>query len=407
MKQFSDRVRRLCGKTSEVQINIAHNDENEGELNNNSRDRNNNVQIHKIQPNSVENNLQDQRNVSNNQQIINTNQNYDQSTNHHSATSNDNLNTINTNTELEHSSDKDNSSSDSTDDDEIQHIQIIPNVNVGSSSSDNNNPVIGNSNQSSSSSSSNLFSTNSSGSSSSSSTNVFSSSNSDSSSLSSSNVFASSSSDSSSSSSSNVFASSSSNSSSSSSSNVSEVIVIDHENDNNNNNNNSHEMEGVVNDNDNNGLGVARLNNVANHSDSDNNVDVDQTSENMLQLVMMVIRDSVIEQFHNYEDIIEFWNIMTPVLNDPDQTIVRLFNEFDEDKQCNYIEYMLDRVEFNEQNIFNISRIQEIRSRNHLERSVLNKFEGFAWKSRCNEPAMRSFLCPICHYFYQQTVSSE
>ena len=412
LKQFSDRVRRLIGKTSEVHINIAHNDENEGEINDNSGDQNNNIQIHANQPNSVQSNLQDQQNVLINQQIINTNQNYDQSTNHHSSTLNNNLNTINTNTELEHGSDTDSSSSDSTDDDEIQHIRIIPNVNVGSNSSDDNNPVHDTSNQSSSSSSSNLLSTNSSGSSSSSSTNVFSSSNSDSSRSSSSNVFATSSSDSSSSSSSNVFASSSSNSSSSSSSNVfassssnsssssssdeNEVILIDHVNENNNINDNSHEIERVVNDNDNNGLGVARLNNVENHSDSDNNVDQNQNNENTLQPVTMMIRDSVVERFPNYEDIIEFWNIMTPALNDPDQSLVQLFNEMDEDEQANYIDYMLDRAEYNEQNIFNISRIQEIQTRNHLERSVMNKFERFEWKSRSNEPAMRSFQCPIC-----------
>ena len=87
LKQFSDKAWQICRKTSDVWINIAHNNENDnGELNTVHGDGTNNLHQNDIQPSSVKNNLQDQQNASNIDQSVITNPNNHQTNDHNQST---------------------------------------------------------------------------------------------------------------------------------------------------------------------------------------------------------------------------------------------------------------------------------------------------------------------------------
>ena len=107
------------------------------------------------------------------------------------------------------------------------------------------------------------------------------------------------------------------------------------------------------------------------------------------------LRRRVVEKFTT-EQLTEFLSRIQPLLNASDQYEIILINESSEMEQFHYIEQTLGLRDMDDNDILNLSRIEEIKKRCQMKNKVYKKFEHFRWKTKMSEERFRNYKCPIC-----------
>lgn len=147
-----------------------------------------------------------------------------------------------------------------------------------------------------------------------------------------------------------------------------------------------------------------------NKSNEDEFTDVDSDDDSFEEVTELrqelELIPSVVQQFSETE-IEQFKFDIQDIINNEDQSMLIMINEYTPDQQKKYINYVLGKEEFDELDIQNLSAIETIKKRKSLSKEAYGKFKHFRWDKWCEKKELQNYVCPVCHLDHNNFSSDE